>query len=56
MFFKNEKRAGAALGISTNGFTTSKESHFILNSKNALVQPFEIQGFTRKCSGNPRVH
>ena len=43
---------GATLGISTNEFTTPKESHFILNIKISLVQTgspaevLEIHGFT----------
>ena len=45
--------AGAALGISINGFTTSKESDFISNFKGSLVQALEIHGFTRGGSSNP---
>ena len=37
---------GATLGILINGFTTSKESHFILLLKGSLVQALEIHGFT----------
>ena len=47
---------GAALEISINGFTTSKESHFILNFKGSLAQALEIHGFTRGGSRNPLVH
>ena len=35
---------GAALGFSINGFTTYKESHFILNFKGSLVKGLEIHG------------
>ena len=48
--------AGAALGFSINGFTTYKDSHFILNFKGSLVEALEIHGFTVGGSGNPRVH
>ena len=47
---------GAAFGIPINGFTTSKESHFILNFKGSLVQALEIHGFTRGDSENAWVH
>ena len=42
---KNEYQSGAALGISTNGFTSAQESYFILNFK----------GFPNQGSQNQRV-
>ena len=47
---------GAALGISINGLTASKESDFILNFKASSVKNLEIYGFTSRTSGNPQVH
>ena len=56
LFYLGGESTGATLEISIHGFTSSQGPHFILKINSSLAHELEIQEFTRRGSGNPRVH